>query len=114
MDVVRLPIEDVKEIKYMTLEIERHAKETTIKVVGRLDCFTAPALGKMIEQSARNAPGVILELSGLELISDAGIRVLLEANEKIQPTGSLLLTSVSDNVMNTLKASGCSDVLTIH
>ena len=98
----------------MTLDIKRKANETTIKIVGRLDAFTAPSLGKIIEQNARDAENIILELSGLESISDIALRALLEVSEKIRPTSSLRLTAVSDGVMNTLMACGCTDVLAIN
>ena len=98
----------------MTIEIKRSSMETTIKVVGRLDLVTAPVLGKMIDQNSRNAENIVLELSGLESISDAGIRVLLGANEKIRPTGTFKLIGVGNNVMESLKTSGCADVLAIN
>ena len=82
--------------------------------MGRLDAFTAPSLGRIIEQNAPSSKSIILELSGLESISDTGLRVLLEVNEKIQPISSLKLTAVSDGVMNTLETYGCADVLAIN
>ena len=107
-------LKDVKEIKYMTLEIKRNATETTIQVVGRLDIFTAPALGRIIDQNARTSQNIVLELSGLEAITDAGLRALLDANERIPPTSALRLTALRDDVMNTLKANGCADAFTIN
>ena len=98
----------------MTLNIKRTAKETIIKVGGRLDSFTAPVLEKMINKSALSAHIIVLELSDLEYISDSGIRVLLDAHKRIEMTGTLKLKGVSADVMDTFKTSGCAEVLAIN
>ena len=97
----------------MTLEIKRSAKETTIKVVGRLDSFTAPVLEKMINKLACDNPRIVLEMSGLEQISDTGVSVLLGAHKKMGEIGSLRLKGVGKSVMDTLRANGCADVFAI-
>lgn len=97
----------------MTLEIKRGANETTIKVVGRLDSFTSPALEKMINRISSGTSCIVLEMSGLEQVSDNGISVLLSAHEKMSAIGSLRLTGVGKSVMEKLKESGCADILSI-
>ena len=97
----------------MTLEIKKNNTETTIKVVGRLDTVTAPVLEKMINQSALTNPNVVLELSRLEYISEVGLRVLLDVNEKMRSIGSLRLVGIGDGIMETLRATGCADALAI-
>ena len=95
----------------MTLEIKRNVNEIMIKVVGRLDTFTSPVLGKTIDRNVPEGKSIVLDLSGLEAISESGVQILLDANKKMQPTGSLRLMGVSEGVMDTLKANGCADIL---
>ena len=97
----------------MTLEIKRSAKETTVKLVGRLDSFTSPVLEKMIIKLACDTPNIVLEMSGLEQISDTGVSVLLGAHKKMGEIGSLRLTGVCKSVMDTLRVNGCADIFTI-
>ena len=67
----------------MTLEIKRSAEETTIKVVGGLDNFTSPVLEKMINKIACDSPRIVLDLNGLDRVSDMGMTVLLDAHERM-------------------------------
>lgn len=97
----------------MTLEIKRNAQEATVKVVGRLDSFTAPVLERTIDKIASDTANVVLELSGLEQVSEIGVRALLNVHEKMSAKGSLRLTGVCEGVMETLRSNGCAEVLAI-
>ena len=98
----------------MTIEIKKHAKETTIEVVGRLDTITAPVLEKTIGENISEIETLILDFKGLEYISSAGLRVLLGAQKKMQKLGSMKLTGVCDEVMEVLEMTGFADILTIE
>lgn len=98
----------------MTLEIKKNINETTIKIVGRLDIITAPVLEKMINHSASTAKSIVLELSGLEYISDAGIRAIFDSREKIKATCSLRIIGVGEGIRGILKSNGFSDALAIN
>ena len=98
----------------MTLKIKKNINETIIEVVGQIDTFTAPVLEKMINQNSNSAKNIILELSGVEGISDVGLKALFSAHEKIQRVGSLKLIGVKENIAATLKANGLTDILAIN
>ena len=97
----------------MTLKIKRGADEITVKAVGRLDSFTAPVLEKTINKLACDAPSIILEMSGIEMISDAGIEILLGTHKKISEVGELKLIGARESVIEVLKNSGCADALLV-
>lgn len=97
----------------MTLEIKRSAKETTVKLVGRLDSFTSPALERTIDKIANDTSNVVLDLSGIEQVSEIGVRALLSVHDKMSAKGSLRLTGVCKSVMDTLRVNGCADILAI-
>ena len=73
-----------------------------------------PVLEKMINQNSNSAKNIILELSGVEGISDVGLKALFSAHEKMQRVGSLKLIGVKENIAATLRANGLTDILAIN
>ena len=98
----------------MTIEFKKHAKETTIVVVGRLDTITAPVLEKAIEENIGGIKSLVLDMAGLEYISSAGLRVLLAAQKKMQKIGSMKLINVCEAVMEVFEMTGFADILVIE
>ena len=95
----------------MTLKIKKNINETVIEVIGQIDTFTAPVLEKMIYKSADSTNSIVLDICGVEYISDVGIKTLLAAREKMENIGSLTLTGVKENIKDILKANGVADIL---
>ena len=98
----------------MTIEIKRNAEETTIKLVGRLDTTTAPALDKTINEDIAGTKNLVLDVKELEYISSAGLRVLLGAQKKMQKIGSMKVINVCEEVMEVFEMTGFADILTIE
>ena len=98
----------------MTIEIKRNAEETIIKLVGRLDTTTAPALDKTINEDIADTKNLVLDLKELEYISSAGLRVLLSAQKKMQKIGSMKVTNVCEAVMEVFEMTGFADILVIE
>lgn len=98
----------------MTIDIKRNAEEVVIKIVGRLDTTTAPALDKTINEDLGNAKKLVLDFKQLEYISSAGLRVLLGAQKKLQKIGSMKVINVCEAVMEVFEMTGFADILTIE
>lgn len=98
----------------MTVEIKKNEKEITIEVAGRLDTITAPVLEKTICENVYNMEILILDFKGLEYISSAGLRVLLNAQKKMQIIGSMKLINVCEEVMEIFEMTGFADILAIE
>ena len=98
----------------MTIEIKKNAEETTIKLVGRLDTTTAPALDKTINEDIAGTKNLVLDVKELEYISSAGLRVLLGAQKKMQKIGSMKVTNVREEVMEVFEMTGFADILVIE
>ena len=98
----------------MTIEIKRNEEETTIELVGRLDTTTAPALDKTISEDLGDTKNLVLDIKGLEYISSAGLRVLLGAQKKMKPIGSMKVKNVREEVMDVFEMTGFADILTIE
>jgi anti-sigma B factor antagonist len=76
-----------------------------IAVVGALDAATADSLIGQLETLFRqNRYRLIVDLSGLEFISSAGMSILLDANETARKNGgNLIVASPSDQVRSVVK-----------
>ena len=98
----------------MTLEIMKNADEAAIEVAGRLDTTTAPMLDKMINENMSDVKHLTLDLKGLEYISSAGLRVLLNAQKKMQKIGSMKVLNVCADIMEIFEMTGFVDILVIE
>ena len=98
----------------MTIEMKKNAEETIIEIAGRLDTTTAPVLDKAINEELKDVKTLVLDLNGLEYISSAGLRILLNAQKKMQKIGSMKLRHVSEAVMEVFEMTGFADILEIE
>ena len=98
----------------MTMEIKKHAEATVIEIIGRLDTMTAPALEKAINQDIGDAQNLVLDLTGVQYISSAGLRVLLGAQKKMQKIGAMKVVNVCEAVMEVFEMTGFADILVIE
>ena len=98
----------------MTIEIKKNAAETIIRIVGRLDTITAPALDKAINEDIGDTRNLILDMKRLEYISSAGLRVLLGAQKKMQKLGSMKVVNVCEEVLEVFEMTGFADILVIE
>ena len=98
----------------MTIEIKKNQEETIIKIVGRLDTITAPALDKTINEDLGDTKNLVLDVKGMEYISSAGLRVLLAAQKKMQKIGSMKVINVCEEVMEVFEMTGFADILVIE
>lgn len=86
----------------------------TISLEGRLDTTTAPELESVIRSSLDNVTELILDLSNLDYLSSAGLRVLLLAQKQMNRKGKMVVRHVCETVMEVFNMTGFSDILTIE
>lgn len=98
----------------MTIEMKRNGEAATIEITGRLDINTAPVLDKTINEETADVKELIFDIAGLEYISSAGLRVLLNAQKKMQKIGSMKVRNVCEDVMEVFEMTGFADILTIE
>ena len=98
----------------MTIEIKKNAEETIIKIVGRLDTITAPALDKTVNEDLGDTKNLVLDVTGMEYISSAGLRVLLSAQKKMQKVGYMKVVGVCEDVREVFERTGFADILVIE
>ena len=89
-------------------------KESILKVSGRLDTTTAPALETVVAETAAACENLILDFDGLNYISSAGLRVILKAQKSMAAKGGMKLLHVNETIMEIFEITGFSDILTIE
>ena len=86
-----------------------------LKMSGRLDAVSSPAVErKIFDYLDHDKHKLLLDFSGIDYLSSAGLRMLLSVTKKIRSlSGKLILYSITANVMEILKMSGFDHVLDI-
>ena len=105
------------------MEIRKEKKDSALSLAieGRIDTTTAPQLETELKADLdlpdTHKTGVTelrLDFGQVEYISSAGLRVLLSAQKLMNRQGKMVLTHVSESVMEIFEVTGFSDILTIE
>ena len=98
----------------MTIEKKINNDAVTLIVSGRLDTQTAPELEKELDSILPGLKELIFDMTNLEYVSSAGLRVILKAQKAMNAQGSMKLTGVNDSIMEVFDITGFLDILTIE
>lgn len=93
----------------MSLKIEKKNEGTkdTVFLTGRLDTATAPELDTFAEKELLNTQELVLDFTGLEYISSAGLRVILKMQKFMNVKGTMKLIHVSDIIQDVFDITIC-------
>lgn len=88
---------------------------TVVSIVGTVDSGTASDLAAALRERVSAPPAhVVADLSGVDYMSSAGLRALLEnVKEARQRNGDLRLSGVRPNVLRVLDLSGFTKILKV-
>ena len=98
----------------MTIEKKLGNDALTLIVSGRLDTQTAPELEKELDAVITGLKELTFDVTNLEYVSSAGLRVILKAQKAMNLQGSMKLTGVNDSIMEVFDITGFLDILTIE
>ncbi len=98
----------------MNIQHHTEGQTLTIALEGRLDTTTAPALDADLQASLDGVKELVLDLSALDYLSSAGLRVLLSAQKRMNRQGRMVVRNVCETVMEVFNMTGFSDILTIE
>ena len=98
----------------MTIEKKINGEALTLVVSGRLDTQTAPELEAELDSSLSGIKDLTFDMTNLEYVSSAGLRVILKAQKAMNAQGSMKLTGVNDSIMEVFDITGFLDILTIE
>ena len=98
----------------MTIEKKINGEAVTLIVSGRLDTQTAPQLEAELDAVLSGLKELTFDMTNLEYVSSAGLRVILKAQKAMNAQGSMKLTGVNDSIMEVFDITGFLDILTIE
>ena len=98
----------------MTIEKKINGEAATLIVSGRLDTQTAPELENELDNILSGLKELTFDMTNLEYVSSAGLRVILKAQKAMNAQGSMKLTGVNDSIMEVFDITGFLDILTIE
>jgi anti-sigma B factor antagonist len=80
-----------------------------VKVTGRIDSSTAPALGEALDKITNAGRfKIVLDLSGVQFLSSAGLRVLIATQKtcKRYNRGEIFLAGIPANIKSVFDLAG--------
>ena len=98
----------------MNINKENIGNALNVKIEGRVDTTTAPALEAELKSSYDGCESLVLDFAQVEYISSAGLRVLLSAQKVMSRKNGMKLINVSEDIMEIFEVTGFSDILTIE
>ena len=96
----------------MTINVERDFELVTLEITGRLDATTAPNLEAVVKELSNDTKELVFDMTSVEYISSAGIRVLLGAYEKMNSNqGTMRIEKANDIVREGFEMNGILEML---
>lgn len=96
----------------METKVIENGSEVTIIIKGDLDTNTKAEAEAVLVEEAKNHESVIIDMSGVNYISSAGIRVLRKTYMTLYNKGGRLkMQNITDTVMSVLKMTGVDDMI---
>ncbi len=96
----------------MNIIKEEQGATLLVKPEGRLDTNTSKELEQALTPETEKYDAIVLDFSGLQYLSSAGLRVLLSVQKKMKGK-EFRLTNVNSNVMEVFEITGFVDFLNI-
>jgi anti-sigma B factor antagonist len=98
----------------MELSINHYENASVISINGEIDSVTGPELNRYFQKQLLEQKNLIADLSNVDYMSSAGLRVLLltlKASRKIG--GDLRLVNVQENVFTVLDIAGFTKIIRV-
>ncbi len=98
----------------MTIEKNLSGTQLTMMLASRLDTTTAPQLENERKATLEGVESLVLDFAGLDYLSSAGLRVLLDAQKQMNKQGAMVVRHVNDTIAEIFDVTGFCDILTIE
>ncbi|MFH1491175.1 MAG: STAS domain-containing protein [Pseudomonadota bacterium] len=100
----------------MEIQAEKNDRALILSIKGKMDTNSSPEFEKQLSEWIAGGEKIfLLELSGLDYISSAGLRSILSTAKKLKGMeGKLLLASLQGVVREVFDMSGFSSIIPIY
>ena len=98
------------------LNYEKSFSDNTMTVLleGRLDSVTTPVLAEALADDIKAVNAVVFDMTKLQYISSAGLRLLLTTHKTMMKKGGLALRGVNEANMQIFQFTGFTEILHIE
>ena len=100
----------------MDIKIVKNEETVTITLTGRLDTITQETLAKELETVFTGEKlSLVFDITTLDYISSAGLRVLLTAQKKVNALGTAMkIVGAKPDIKEIFDMTGFSEIMTIE
>ena len=91
----------------MEISVHMVGQVAVVGIVGDIDAKTAPEVRERISTQIRPWVSILLDMSGVEYMSSAGLRVLLATYRQVKSEdGRIVLVGLSEEIRDTMSMTG--------
>lgn len=90
----------------MNLDKSKDGTKLTVSLVGEVDSMNTPEIEERLLKEVEGVTELVFDLSKLEYISSAGLRVLLQMQKIMKPVGTMVIINTTEDVMDIFKVTG--------
>lgn len=98
----------------MTINKQKNGESLVIRLQGRLDTLTAPALEDEVKHSLNGVTELIFDFENLEYVSSAGLRILFSAYKIMRNQGTMKIEKANDIIQEVFDVTGLTDLFHIY
>jgi len=99
----------------MKINKKQDGNSLKIELEGRIDTTTAPELDEAVKSSIDGVTDLVFDMTGLEYISSAGLRVLLSAQKAMgKVNGNMVVKNINDVIQEIFEVTGFIDIFTVE
>lgn len=98
----------------MNIKMKQEKQNLCATPEGRIDAATAPELQEQLMASMNGVRDFTLDLSEVDYISSAGLRVLVVLQKRMKDQGSMTIINVRPEITSILKVTGLLKMLNVR
>ena len=100
----------------LEINVSEMRRVQLLEVLGRVDSTSASQLGEAMDKSINEGQmSIVLDLSGVEYMSSAGLREMVRVLKKVRRgSGDLRIANPSDRVKEVLELAGLDSIFEIY
>lgn len=98
----------------MIIKVYEENGTTVIAPEGKIDHVTVAEFESKVDELIGSNDTLTLDMIGVEYVSSAALRAILNLNDVLEEKGGLVLKNVNQNIMEIFRITGFSDYLDIR
>ena len=98
----------------MNIRKSEEGNNVILYLEGKLDTITSPDLAEEVSKCNGDFQNLIFDFEKLEVVSSAGLRVILNTHQDMKDGQKLIIRNVSELIMGIFEITGFEDILNVE